>query len=865
MRRILYVIMASSALFACGGPDPDPNGSSSSNSSSSSSVAPPPTGGGDVAAGRTAFQSTCESCHAYQGNGMFANTNQEPFSIEYLLSGERYGSVEGLADYIEVAMPIGNGSGCEGDCAVNTAAYMASKLSDINNGPVTAACDASDPVTYGVRTLQPLTASEYRNTIVQAGLVSRTQANELDLPGDVVRTKSDYPVHSALRIEGTRATAFDKAAFAVADIAATSLAQQCGNNATTCATQFLNLAFELHRQPLESDEQQLYRSMFTDFGAEAGMRTAIAAALTSPQFLYRSEMGITVREAQQNGWDIGGGASGGGGASADGYQAGSGGTSITGQEFSNQSTGENADNGAWNLYSDGNVSHSFNFPSPAYVSLEVYGNDYDNQWPEMTVTVGGRQILQQTVQGYDVQSIDFVLTDVTGNQQLSIAFAGDQGREPYGTPGNDKNLYVSRVTVSPAVATSSGGSSEPAPAGGLDAADPDAYVLTPYEFASQLAFMYTGTGPSRELLQLADSGGLNSDSGVESVINDLISSTAGRAHVEQFGGIWFRANDVVDESRPSFPEFTDAVAQDMATEVKKLFAHVWYSNNLTLEDLYAGDFSVVNSRLAQFYGGSASGGTNTWTATNIPNRGGIMTTGAFHAAYASDLHTRPILKAVKVRELMLCHHVGAPQNMLADDAAVAENQQSIVTTLRDQAGSATARHYYEASTVADGCQVCHETQINPLFGIDDFDQIGRYRTSQDGLRLVDNTGIYEKGNSGVPVDDSGELIGLASLNDSASISFNGAKDLGEKMASLPAVAECMVVNTFRYTTGLAIDRDSVAKNGTATIREDELSDEQAEDYACAKEVLLDTYQSSGKRPMEVYRKMGTLDLVRFRK
>jgi hypothetical protein len=771
--------------------------------------------------------------------------------------------VAGVANYIDQNMPKNVASACVGKCAQDTAAYLAAVLEAEGGGPIGAACSAEDPVTYGLRTLRPLTAQEYRNTVVQAGLISAAQVAEIDLPGDVVRTKSDYAVHSALRIEGTRATAFDKAAFKIAEVAAPTLSQSCNNNATTCANRFLEIAYLLHRQPLEQDEQQLYRGFFTEFGAQAGMQVAIAAALTSPQFIYRSEMGIPVSEALLKGWNTGGST---GGSSAGNYTAAPGGITVTGANFSSKSTGEAVGNGEWNLYTDGNVSHSFNIPNPAYVSLEVRANDFDGRWPTMTVTVGNKQVAQQTVTGYDLQTFNFVVTDVTGNQQVRISFSGDEGRSPYGTPGNDKNLYISKVTVSQAVAATGGNTTPAGNKGKLELADADAYVLTPYEFASQLAFMYTGTGPNKSLLDLAASGGLETEEGVQTVIDQLINSAAGRAHVENFGGTWFRANDVVNESRPSFPAFTNDIKRDMSTEVRKLFAEVWYNPSRTFEDLYAGNFTVVNSRLAQYYGASNfSGGTSDWKVTTVPNRGGILTAGAFHAAYANDLHTRPILKAVRVRELMLCHHLGAPQNMLADAAQIAENQAAIVTTLRDGGGQATARQYYEAATSAAGCQVCHESYINPLFGIDDYDQVGRYRTTQTGLKLVDNTGLFEAGNAGVQVDASGRLIGLASLSDSASISFSGAKDLSAKIASLPAVASCMVVNAFRFTTGLPIDRESVSMNGNFPMKEDELTAEQEEDYACAKEVLLDTYQASGKKPLEVYRKIGTLDLVRFRK
>jgi hypothetical protein len=44
-----------------------------------------------------------------------------------------------------------------------------------------------------------------------------------------------------------------------------------------------------------------------------------------------------------------------------------------------------------------------------------------------------------------------------------------------------------------------------------------------------------------------------------------------------------------------------------------------------------------------------------------------------------------------------------------------------------------------------------------------------------------------------------------------------------------------------------------------------LNQDQKEDYACIKEQLLDVYDSSSHSAKSVYRKMGTLDLIRLRK
>ena len=56
----------------------------------------------------------------------------------------------------------------------------------------------------------------------------------------------------------------------------------------------------------------------------------------------------------------------------------------------------------------------------------------------------------------------------------------------------------------------------------------------------------------------------------------------------------------------------------MAKEVRELFGYVFFTSNTPFTQFYGGDYSVINSRLAQYYGVSGfSGGTSDWKATNI--------------------------------------------------------------------------------------------------------------------------------------------------------------------------------------------------------------------------------------------------------
>ena len=127
-------------------------------------------------------------------------------------------------------------------------------------------------------------------------------------------------------------------------------------------------------------------------------------------------------------------------------------------------------------------------------------------------------------------------------------------------------------------------------------------------------------------------------------------------------------------------------------------------------------------------------------------------------------------------------------------------------------------------------------------------------------------GLGPNGIANLPVDNHGELIGVASIDDTATLTFQGSKDLGKKMADLASVKECLVTNTFRYATGFPIDRKSYSTlEGGQDNEPAALTRNQEESFACAKQQLLDAYASSNSSAKNVYRKIGTLDLVRLRK
>lgn len=431
-------------------------------------------------------------------------------------------------------------------------------------------------------------------------------------------------------------------------------------------------------------------------------------------------------------------------------------------------------------------------------------------------------------------------------------------------------LYRSEagVSVSTARSNSSLGLQNVA---GLNNADNNAYVLDSYEYATALAYMYTGSTPDQTLLQAAGNGGLNSETAVNNQIERLLNTQRGQEHMGRFASTWMRTDAVVNQKRPDFPEFTEQVAKDMAEEVRQLFRHVFYTEGTPFNEFYSGDYAVVNQNLARFYQIPFNG--NGWAKTgDLPNRGGIITTGAFMTNNATNERTGPILRAVRIREQMLCHHIDPPPANLGDDRTELERHANMERNM----GMMTSRRLFEVFTDSPACAGCHADAINPLFGVEDFDQVGRFRDTMRGLPGVsilrddgtfDNSKLGVPGVDGLPIDNYGELRGTTSAKGSDVLSFNGSKDLGDKIANLPSVRECMVINAFRYTTGLPIAPSEVFKepNGDPKKQEPILSQEQVEDFACAKDILESEYVSSQHSAKEVFKKIGTLELVRFRK
>lgn len=866
MKKTIYTILLGSALVSCGGDDPGGSSSSDSSSSqssttsqasstqSSSSSSAPLTG--SIAAGRDAFVANCQACHQGDGSGEF--TGIGPFNVntfgyhtlsKYESGQYTGGSVSDLTRFIADEMVPK--TSCSGTCAEDTAAYLWS-LRGQTKVVEQVACDTSAPVLYGKRSLKLLTSYEYHNSL--QALFNRPLPDDFSTQN---RANDDarigrMPNHAYEQVGEGRLNAYDGNAKEIAEWAVATdgaLGFDCFDS-TTCANTFINeFAYYAYRRPLTSEERSDIRDILSGpQDITAGLQWAIHATLMSPQFLYRSELGSTVADARN--------------AVPEQPDANDVVIGEPSQVISMPEITYGADDmGTYGAYQYVGMSPDYNWTGDDIVVVRVktegagagnFGIAVDNGTfrEEHAVESSNTQILSLRVQG------------VTGTGKYVQTF--NQSGNP---------ISVSKITVGPATLPETPVESIPK----LDLADSDAYVLNAFEYASALSYMFTGSSPDAELMQAAFNGDLSNESNVEAHIDRMLDSDLGREHIGRLAGIWFRTDGVVDVNRNGNDGFTSEVKESMAQEIREIYKHVFYNDDEPFTSIYSGDFTMLDSTLANYYGMSGGGnGHMNFSKVSTANspRGGVIASGAFMATNAHMDYTSPIMRAVHVRQDVLCQAIPLPANLEDNEARDAAR---ILADERKKAGDLSTADFFDIQTTVEGtsCATCHNAIINPLFAIDNFNNVGLPRQTSGGL--VVQTGIGDTGLDGVPIDQvndggylfSAEAVGLLGSaeadNDKANgngIPFSGAKNLGQVIvnSNLPGMSACLFEKTARFSLGHSLNPEFSDEN-----LEDLLTTGEKSHMACVQKSMEDAYNQNNQSPRAVMKALGLSDVIRYRR
>lgn len=761
---------------------------------------------GDAGRGRLLYGDDilqCADCHGAQGEGPVATIDASKFSA----------ASSTLETLIHQTMPSTDPEMCEGQCAADIAAYIVSWTVTTP----TQACEEN--ITYGPRQLKLLTREEYQNTLEDLVGIDFNAAATIPADAEIHGYNNNImaavtQVHQESYFEAAKAVAAWSKERNFDGVVNCSFSDQ-----QSCVDDFLNgFAKRAFRRPLTNGEISAFTALFgenfTGGDTQAGVEMALTAALVSPAFLYRSEQGVPVSIGEHDGGQ---------------YEFSGDVTSMVANDFTDKRHYNAGTEPGSVIFGDttnnqqGKLGKHLNFTG-AGTLLEfsiraVLGED--GTIPTVKYSVGGTSG-SIVVDWEEFRTISLYLPEISGHMEFAFYLDSSPAR-----------IEVHEFKFGEAQRL------EGAP-------DQDAYELTPYEIATYLAYTFTGSTPDSALMAAADANELQTDEQIAAQVNRLLNTPKAEKRLGNFAAQWLGTDLALTQPKDMmlFPELTDDIRKSMVQEVRELFAHSTLKGN-SFSEFFNTDYAFVDSTLAQYYGLNGVSGSVFQAVSGAGERGGVVTTGAFHVAYGNFEETSPIVRAARVREKLLCQEIPPPPPGIAVDRAAAEER---IADIINSGGSVTQRTRTALLTEEPYCAQCHEEIINPLgFGMEDFDTIGRFQ-------MVD---VHDNA-----VDASGVLHGMESLNDvgTTSVPFTGGKGLGEVLANTESVYECFVENAFRFATGMGIEK--IDKNNPEL---GVLSDQEKSDYACSVKGMTETMIHSGYDAREVFKSLGTMKLIRYRK
>lgn len=303
-------------------------------------------------------------------------------------------------------------------------------------------------------------------------------------------------------------------------------------------------------------------------------------------------------------------------------------------------------------------------------------------------------------------------------------------------------------------------------------------ALDGYEVASRLSYLITDSMPDADLMAAADAGQLSTAAQVQEQARRLMKSAQAREAVASFHAQWLRFEkmDKLMKAPDVYPTFNADMANTLKEATTRYVDRMFWDEGHTLQSFLTDNHAYVNSTLAPIYGTSTTGSELVWTEVDSRQRSGILTQAGLMAGLAHERNDAPVLRGIFVLDRLLCQ---------PPPAAPA----GINTTLPPLTESAkqTTRQQLEASHSTPVCAGCHKAIDGIGFGFGNFDALGKYRTKEFDL----------------DVDASGEFVDTADIDGK----FDGAADMGKKLASSKQVNACVATQWLGYA--LAVRRENL--------------------------------------------------------
>ena len=265
-----------------------------------------------------------------------------------------------------------------------------------------------------------------------------------------------------------------------------------------------------------------------------------------------------------------------------------------------------------------------------------------------------------------------------------------------------------------------------------DVAPATAYRISDLELASRLSFFLWSSIPDEELLAIAQRGELHRPKVLESQVRRMLADPRSSSLVENFAAQWLHLRNL-ESFTPDlrlFPDFDDNLRDAFRRETELHFEALLREDRTVL-DLIKTDHTFLNERLAKHYGiPNVYGSRFRRVALDSESRrGGLLRQGSVLTVTSYATRTSPVIRG----HWLLGNLLGTPPPPPpANIPNLKENTVSETLPMRARLSA----HRANAA-----CASCHDLMDPVGFALENFDAIGRWRLTENGLPIDASGGL----------------------------------------------------------------------------------------------------------------------------
>ncbi len=307
--------------------------------------------------------------------------------------------------------------------------------------------------------------------------------------------------------------------------------------------------------------------------------------------------------------------------------------------------------------------------------------------------------------------------------------------------------------------------------------------LNAFQIAARLSFFLWASGPDQPLINLAKSGGLDTDEQVATQAIAMVQSPRAARGVDSFHAQWLDLFDLPNLNKNT-DNWSPALGEAMATELQLFTRDLILNGDASVLSLLTSTRTYLNQPMAELYGQPGVSGSN-FSPVNVDptRRSGLLTMPGFLASASGPDAVKPFHLGDLLLQKLFCRKLFANPDVI-NNAPIPQLNPTVVGE----------RVYLEALTGPSECAGCHRI-LNPLaFGLGNFDHLGVWRD-------VDKYGVS--------VNSAATLFGT---------SFTKPVELGKILADDEEVQACIARQWFRFATDsheTAADRHSLEQSWKA--------------------------------------------------